>query len=138
MPHQLRRDIEQLEYLVSKKVPSEGHLGLRVRLGIWGWAEYIEGLVVIAVAVYPVCCEVLSPDRQRFVQDHALPEFRRVLLHVLVAAGGMDAFVVTPPQPQLLVLVGGDGSDGRTGRRETRSCCAVSSRATVSKVTITT
>ncbi|CAE7850175.1 unnamed protein product [Symbiodinium necroappetens] len=66
VPHQLRRDIEQLEYLVSKKV--------------------------------------LSPDRQRFVQDHALPEFRRVLLHVLVAAGGMDAFVVTPPQPQFSIF----------------------------------
>ena len=93
---------------------------------------YVEGPAV-AVTVYPVC-EVLSPDRQRFVQDHALPEFRRVLLHVLVAAGGMDAFVVTPPQPQLLVLVGGVSSDDRTCRWETGSCCAIASTATVSKV----
>ena len=46
--------------------------------------------------------QVLSADLEHFVQELALPEYRRLLLHILMATGGRDAFVVTPPQPQQL------------------------------------
>ena len=99
----------QLEYLVSRQASQNSSEGFRLGYA-WmpgvrtGYAFLVLRLLALLVALPSCLCQVLAPDRQRFVEEQALPEYRRLLLHVLVAAGGKDAFIVTPPQPQLLAF----------------------------------